>query len=754
MVLLTLALGCRREPIEDKETDAALNVSTLQSNVIRLDTLIFINPTRTNGQVRFDLIGTPPQIVVGNMVYYPGDDGLYGRVSSVSIAGSRVFFQIEKAAVDQLFKSIVIQDDVSKNQLRSLDRVEPARWNSDTMNLQGFVLFDDFRENRRLVVQFDSGKLFTSADADRFSLAGQGANPWFDRLGLVSDYSLDLSAGVKISTAGPMETTDSVQLKSAVYGPFLVNGVPITYRVDTWVGFHILSHADTLFTMKVNAGTKGNLTLKYNYWEDWGFSRNNSGQFADITSFSGPRLTNYSNELFVSQIITPCFSSEPSLSLINRVLVSIGYVTDIPNWQSSQTAVARAMMIRNGSAFGSMVPETIKTADNILFTESQSGVLENQQPRVVFIIDPATGFTDTNFKFDASASTDLETPAESLKVRWDFEGDDHFDTEFSTTRVVFHTYALPGNYKPVVEVQDEAGSIASKTSSVDVALSSSAPTAYFTVTPESGRISDIFIFDASRCYDSQDATDQLKVRWDFDGDGVWETNWSTRKVEYFVFRNEGTYVTKLEVLDTQGLSGSTTRMVPVLPANIKPTAFYTVSPDSGTTLTRFDFDASGSSDPEDSPENLRVRWDWENDGIFDTEYRTLKTIQHVFPVAGSYTVVLEVIDSELYGATFTRTIEVSNPNVPPVADFSITPTTGTVGEMIAFDASLCTDSEDSLEELEVRWDWDYDNTYDTDFSTEKLYRRSFSEVGTYLIKLQVRDKGGLTDTRVKQIVIR
>jgi PKD repeat protein len=304
-----------------------------------------------------------------------------------------------------------------------------------------------------------------------------------------------------------------------------------------------------------------------------------------------------------------------------------------------------------------------------------------------------------------------------------------------------------------MEVRDAGGLTARTTSSVDVSVSSSAPVAHFTVTPESGRISDFFLFNANASYDSEDDINQLKIRWDYDGDGIWDTDWSNSKIEVHWFRVEGKYVSKLEVLDTQGLTGSTTKIINVSVANIKPTAFFTVDPENGTTETQFNFDASGSTDPEDLTANLQVRWDWENDGTFDTEYRTIKTIQHTFLVAGTYTVVMEVVDTEGYGSMFSRVIHVTNPNTPPDADFTITPEKGKVDSLITFDASISKDTEDSLDQLEVRWDWNNDNIYDTPFSTEKVFRRSFSEPGTYSIKVQVRDSGGLTDTRVKQLVI-
>jgi len=78
--------------------------------------------------------------------------------------------------------------------------------------------------------------------------------------------------------------------------------------------------------------------------------------------------------------------------------------------------------------------------------------------------------------------------------------------------------------------------------------------------------------------------------------------------------------------------------------NTAPTASFTINPTTGTTATTFDFDATGSSDIEDATNVLQVRWDWNNDGTYDTNYSTTKTATHQYATVGTYTVKLEVKD--------------------------------------------------------------------------------------------------------------
>ncbi|MDD4644984.1 MAG: PKD domain-containing protein [Bacteroidales bacterium] len=750
---MLLIIGCEREPVEDYESEAVTNSSAFQDNVVKLDTLVFTNPLRTNNLIKFDLIGEPPAIKAGDIVYYPGIDGMFGKVITATRIGSRMVFNVESCQLDKVFKSVSFLDTVNSGTLYSRTRTELSEWNSDTLKLSGFDLFNNFWNSKPLQVQFTSGKIYSKSTIGELLLVGQGTDPWFDRCRLDFNYSLEIDGELTIKTSIPTDAQDSLLIEKSMFGPFIINGFPITYQVETWMGFHAVTTGDTLLSLSFSGVSTGNLALSYNYWGKWSLNQDNNIQNAEVRLFNGPRLSDYSGSIYISQIVTPYFCGEPAVSLINHFAVNMSYDLSVPAWQSIQTCNTVGSAFRSGQTWQGYIPDLLTTGETKLYEESQNGLLDNQPPKASFTVDPPAGFTDTNFKFDASATTDLEGPVASLMMRWDFDGDNHFDTEYSTERIIYNKFSAPGEYLVVLEVMDPEGLKSRTTKTVVVNLSSSAPVAFFTVTPESGRISDAFVFDASGCYDIEDGITKLKVRWDFDGDGIWDLNWTNNKAAVFVYAVPGTYIARLEVIDTQGLIGSTTRIIVVAAANIKPTAVFTVAPDKGTIETLFNFDASGCTDPEDSQESLRVRWDWENDGIYDTEYRTLKTIQHRFTVAGQYTVVMEVIDTEGYGSTFTKEIVVSNPNTPPEAEFSINPEPGSITTEFTFDASLCSDTEDSMDQLEVRWDWDNDNRYDTEYTTDKVIKRIFSVAGTYIIKVQVRDSGGLTAIKAHLLII-
>lgn len=97
-------------------------------------------------------------------------------------------------------------------------------------------------------------------------------------------------------------------------------------------------------------------------------------------------------------------------------------------------------------------------------------------------------------------------------------------------------------------------------------------------------------------------------------------------------------------------------------SNTEPIAIFTINPTSGSTTTIFTFDANGCQDKEDDTSILRVRWDWENDGTYDTPYRTNKIETHEYssPSPWIYTVKLKVIDSEGLSSITTQTVSTAD----------------------------------------------------------------------------------------------
>jgi len=753
IAVLLASQACQREEVVPVMGGTGSKGTVRNPSVLVLDTLALTNPVRVNGQVRFDVIGSLSEIRKGDKIFYPAGEGIYGVVSQSFQTDSRLTLGVSRVPLSAFWPEVILGDSVVSGLLVSRERMFAESWVTDTLSLENLVMFNDEWQGSHLKVLLPEVKVSSSALIFQ-QIGAAGENPWLRRFSIGTGYKMYLKGILQVESTGALNASDSLLLEESVYGPCKTGDLPVYYTIKTWLGYSVLTKSDTTLEFSFQDDQTGFSGFSNNYWSGWKSSEQSEVSNSMIIPVKAPTFSGFYAEVFVSQQIIPIFCGEPGLQQTNRISESILREVTLPEWSQKIQSDFSSRISPAGQALGDfstlMVPEQRRSS----YLISGSGSLPNQKPRALFTISPKTGFTVTSFEFNAAGSSDLESSPEQLSVRWDYESDGTFDTDYSLNKVSYHIFPVPGSYQVTLEVRDPEGLTDRYSLNVDVNISSSAPIAHFEVSPQNGRISTLFLFDASGCYDVQDPINTLQVRWDFNGDGEWDTPWSTFKSQSYFFRNPGNYITKLEVLDTEGLTGSTSRLIKVENVNIKPTAVFKVDPQKGTTETLFTFDASGSTDPEDASDLLRVRWDWNNDGYWDTEYRTIKSIQHRFTEAGTHTVVLEVTDTEGFASTFDKTIPISNPNTPPIADFAVNPTEGTTETLFEFDASGCTDNEDNLEQLEVRWDWDNDNNYDTDFVTEKVLRRTFSTPGTYIIIVQVRDSGGLTDTKARLLVIR
>ena len=748
---LILLIAFQREDIIDRDGEVVPRQTMMNPATLVIDTNDLTNPLRINGQVRFDIIGEMPEMHKGDHLFYPLGEGIFGTVEQYNLADSRVTIDLVREGLATVWTDLVLQDTITQARYSIRTRFLPQAWVDDTMQLAGIYLFDELWNGKSLRVHILNGK-FSNGYSITHKVSGAGSDPWLRRFSLFTDYEALLAANVTIESGGALDARDSLLVEETLHGPFYTEEIPVYYQVRSYIGFHVVMESDTTLLFNFSAREAGTASLIKNHWSGWDIEHTESYGVFEVLSRTVSTFTNSYGEIFLYREMTPVYCGEPGVQLVKRLYASVGSEVDFPDWSISQDMQVQICGLTSGKAF-SMAGESLPKTTIVLVHESESGTTPNQAPKAVFSVNPSVGYTDTNFEFDASGSTDLETESGLLEVRWDFDSDSHFDTEFTTSKSVLHLYPQPGTYQPVLEVKDAAGLTSRISKTIEVNLSSSAPIAHFTVRPESGRVTDYFVFDASGCYDSQDDINQLKVRWDYNGDGIWDTQFSNYKAEGHFYPDPGNYVAKLEVKDTEGLTGSTTRLIKVSPANIKPTAVFTVDPETGTIDTEFTFDASGSSDTEDPSDKLRVRWDWNNDGIYDTGYSTDKIIQHLFSASGTYIVVLEVTDLEGFIGTFQKSVVVRDPNQPPVADFTIYPASGTTETRFTFDASACRDDEDSPALLEVRWDWDNDNVFDTDFMIEKVLEKIFPVPGTYIIKVQVRDTQGLMDSKVRTLLV-
>jgi len=161
----------------------------------------------------------------------------------------------------------------------------------------------------------------------------------------------------------------------------------------------------------------------------------------------------------------------------------------------------------------------------------------------------------------------------------------------------------------------------------------------------------------------------------------------------------------------------------------------------GTTVT---LDGSGSSD------NIGVvNWTWT---FADGGPRVLygEAAQYTFNNPGQFNITLSIEDAE--GNSDTDFVSITALS-PPTAAFSISPETGDTVVIFQFDASGSSDLEDPVGSLQMRWDWNADGTWDTDWSYSFTEDNWFAIAGNYTVRLEIMDSDGLTDTAEHWVIV-
>lgn len=171
--------------------------------------------------------------------------------------------------------------------------------------------------------------------------------------------------------------------------------------------------------------------------------------------------------------------------------------------------------------------------------------------------------------FDGSGSTDNVGVVSWI---WTFVDGVQRTLSGSTAQ---YTFDGPGTFIVTLTVEDAEDNSDTDTVAITVL---SPPTAAFSVSPEAGDITVTFEFDAGSSYDFEDPLDALQARWDWNGDGVWDTGWSYDLTAYFWFGSAGNYTVIVEVMDSDGMTDTyehwvvVTSEIPEFPTVLFPVA--------------------------------------------------------------------------------------------------------------------------------------------------------------------------------------
>ena len=302
-------------------------------------------------------------------------------------------------------------------------------------------------------------------------------------------------------------------------------------------------------------------------------------------------------------------------------------------------------------------------------------------------------FTDTSTNYPTSWA-------------WDFDNDGIID---STEQNPTYTYTALGNYTVKLTVTNSVGS--DDETKTDYITVTTAPVADFTATPTSG------VTSVTVQFTDTSANDPTSWAWDFDNNGTVD---STEQNPTHTYSTPGKYTVKLTISNGAGSDSETkTDYITVLEG---PVASFTATPTAGGSPLTVQFTDTSANYP------TSWAWDFDNDGIIDS---TEQNPTYTYTTVGKYSVKLTVTNS--VGSNDKTKTDYITVSIPPVADFTATPTTGMYPLTVQF--------TDTSINSPTSWAWDFNNDGVTD-STKQNPTYTYSSVGIYTVKLTATNAAG------------
>ena len=174
--------------------------------------------------------------------------------------------------------------------------------------------------------------------------------------------------------------------------------------------------------------------------------------------------------------------------------------------------------------------------------------------------------------------------------------------------------------------------------------------ARLTVTPSSGTNQTLFQLTVKGFDSKGRQVPSIRTCWDWENDGAEVTPFIEQTSVERVYDTAGTHTVRVSVKDAAGRVAGAQQVIQVAEDPNPMAVELNVSPDTGTTQTSFRFSVQaleflGATRDQLVPMGY-LRWDWENDGVFDTPFTFFEmdplpgtpdvdpTIEHRFATPG------------------------------------------------------------------------------------------------------------------------
>jgi PKD repeat protein len=232
----------------------------------------------------------------------------------------------------------------------------------------------------------------------------------------------------------------------------------------------------------------------------------------------------------------------------------------------------------------------------------------------------------------------------------------------------------------------------------------------------------------------------IRYRWDFQGDGIFDTNDPGARNYSHTFTQKGTFNAVLEV--TNDKNQVATQTVPIVVTGSPPVATASLNPSNGAIPLLVNFTGAGT---DKDGTIVKFEWDFDGNGTFDFTSTTTGNTTHNYDTAGTFNAVFRVTDNEgLTGtAKVTTTAVRAGPPSSPTATITspANPLTVTAPNTVSFNGNG-TDSDGTITKYE--WDFDGNGVYDYSSTTTASTSFKYDSPGIYTAALRVTDNSNLT----------
>ncbi len=274
------------------------------------------------------------------------------------------------------------------------------------------------------------------------------------------------------------------------------------------------------------------------------------------------------------------------------------------------------------------------------------------------------------------------------------------------------------------------------------------------VSPQSGNTTQTFTFDLTQSESRTGRGSKVFTRWDWDGNGTWDTPFTRLMVYEHRYYAAGTWKSRVEMTNLDGSADTMSFAIPVTAGFSPPKAALNILPLKGHIYTRFLLDASATHDDEDSLDQLTFRWDFEGDGQWDTSFGDSLRIFHIYPETGLFTPGVQVKDASGLIGSHKSQLLVNREDPLLVAAFRCIPDSVLNDTPIIMDASASSDPENPGTPMQYRWDWNNDQVWDTEWLSDPKTEHVFNTEYIHFVRLQIRSQRGLLKETVLKILVR